>query len=105
MQIEVTQEHIEKGQQSNCVACPVALALRERLDSDVTLYVASDHVFMVKFPHRVNLRLSAEVQKFIAGFDNKASGLNPFEFELDIPQEYLAESATNEDTSNSNPHR
>ncbi|QEM41504.1 hypothetical protein SEA_FORZA_34 [Gordonia phage Forza] len=92
LDVKVTQEHINKGQQSDCGRCPIALAVLELLGADnyfvsvgatgiaLTSKVNGDHHYaMFKMPY--------EAQKFVFAFDNPhasnraaRAGIRPFEF-------------------------
>lgn len=87
MKIQVTKEHIKNGVCSSPTKCMVALAISDVVHKDVKVsvpcpYVALDHMSWIF------LALPDEVISAIRKFD-KQSEIEPFEFELEIPQEYL----------------
>ena len=97
MKIQVTEEHIKKGEPDNAECCAVALALQEKLGSDFYVKVLSeDFVITNKEVEIENHIVSTdkchkqEVINFISDFDTiseyqRLNGeLQPFEFELEI---------------------
>ncbi len=87
--IKVTQYHIIKGHQKSCHFCPVALAIADVMKNtamgrkDVTVYTTSYFVGDYTAP------LPAFVSNFIHNYDFNDIMGEPFEFELNIPAEYL----------------
>ena len=95
MKIQVTKEHIKKGEPDNVECCAVALALKENLDPNFDIRVLSeDFIIMNKGKeienHIVSPDKKQEVINFISDFDTvseyqRLNGeLQPFEFELEI---------------------
>lgn len=112
LKVQVTQHHIDFGVESNCEKCPVALALVEAVPMDVPISVEPELAVigsaMVDLPRHVT--------DFIEHFDNgrdctKCDGMGdideppglcprcegdghdpdpvqPFEFEIDLPDDY-----------------
>lgn len=89
MLIKVTQDHIDKGEQEDCRACPIALAINALLTpgyvSDVarTILIGTVNGTMM---HKI--RTPQIGVKFINLFDG-GKYVVPIEFELDIPERFL----------------
>jgi len=83
MKIIVTQKDIDKGLKSTCYYCPVALAFKRKIKSEIPCGVAVNakniHHFHGKSWDRYNL--PKEAKKFIQRFDNDQS-VKPFSFEI-----------------------
>ena len=69
LEVKVTQAHIDQGEQGNGYACPIALALEDKLGASVgDLYV--DDVY-VDINDSENLYSLGNVgEKFVKDFDN-----------------------------------
>jgi hypothetical protein len=82
MIIHVTQEDIDNGVRQDCRCCPVALALKRvaRIQRVFLGGVSLSPTKIIWFP--------PEVKRFIERFDWRNT-VQPFSFELDIPDEYL----------------
>lgn len=85
MKIKVTQKHIDKGRTGACRDCPIALAIRDVVDGQVTVtcahvYLNALHVY--KNDRVLNLPRSAVL--FIRHFDRSRGLAKPFSFELEI---------------------
>ena len=83
--IQVTQEHIDEGTEGRCTNCPVALAIKEHLKPEYQVKVFGSHYNInsdtpLYLPDKVTYRIN----RFDDGF-----GMEPFEFELAIKQQYL----------------
>jgi hypothetical protein len=80
VKITVTQEHINKGQQSNCKACPIALAVKEKY-TDPEAYILVTGSISVYLPNEGLLiyTLPKKAAKFIESFDRGLS-VKPFSF-------------------------
>lgn len=89
MQIQVKQEHIDKGVQGKCGSCPIALAINENLVDGVISNVRYSRVDLVKNEVYLaeELWLPPEASRFIRSFDN-GEQVQPFSFELEIPAEH-----------------
>lgn len=94
MKIEVTQDDIDKGQASNCVSCPIALALKRQCPEFATVNVKYSFAFFWSNPTNWKdmdykpvgdcvAELPFEARKFIGRFDIGLP-VEPFEFELEI---------------------
>jgi hypothetical protein len=90
--IRVTEEHIRKGRAKDCRACPVALAIEDVVRPDLMVWVDSKSVELIDpglvecnvFGARITDEVADRIQKF--DFDGI---MQPFAFDLDIPQEFL----------------
>lgn len=87
MTIRVTQDHIDRGRQSNCALCPVALALQEALGDPLIRAGVSrwGHFKDNEGAFDWSLPLPGAVGRFIVLFDACRGG-EPFEFEIDKPE-------------------
>ena len=83
--IEVTQKHIDIGTPLHSNHCPIALAVKEHLKEKISFGISQIqyHIDEFEFGNTMD-----EVKEFISRFDNNLS-VQPFTFELDIPDEYL----------------
>lgn len=83
MKITVTQKDIDKGLKSTCYYCPIALAFKRKIKSEIPCGVAVNaknvHHFHGKSWERYNL--PKEAKKFIQKFDNDQP-VKPFTFEI-----------------------
>lgn len=94
MLIRITAELIKSGRVGSSLGCPLAMAINDLLHPDYYLVVTvkrlliksrlADGTLETKF----ETELSNEAQVFISRFDNRLS-VEPIDFELDIPQEFL----------------
>jgi hypothetical protein len=85
--INVTAEHIAKGEHDSCRFCPVALAMKEAFPDAELVAVDSAHVTMGGGPRRggwIELDLPDAATRFIEAFD-VGDPVQPFTFELDYP--------------------
>lgn len=95
--VSVTQDHIDQGAPSEPEYCPVALALFEVLrvpegTPALRLSVGSTQVELSRdWPDEraADVELPDEAQAFITDFDDTGA-VEPFSFELDVPDEVLA---------------
>ena len=83
MKIEVTQKDIDKGLKLTCYYCPIALAFKRKVKSEIRCSVAVKtkkvHYFYGK--SWVSYDLPKEATKFIQRFDNDEP-VKPFTFEI-----------------------
>lgn len=91
IKIEVTQKHIDLGATESADSCPVALAIADKLKtSDFNIGVEVYNSYMTfeleKEPYVIECNIPESVEKFIKAFDAEEGG-EPFEFELEIPDE------------------
>lgn len=88
--VDVTPEDLSNGLPGNCGLCPVALAVRRIVRDDVAIRVSMS-ILSWRWPDyttgSVDLPWTAE--NFIKRFD-AACEIEPFEFEIDLPDELLA---------------
>ena len=101
MQINVTQDHIDKGKKDSCHGCPIALALTEQIP------LPNGHKWCARRDHaKIHVELLAEkpanydfynyggtplswnAESFIRDFDSSMP-VEPFSFEFDYKQEEL----------------
>jgi hypothetical protein len=91
MKISVTEKHIEDGNQKDGCDCAVSLALKEVIDpkigepfsSPMVIHLISSEVG-ISF-----VQTPPEVSRFIQRFDQDKRLVSPFDFNLDIPSDYL----------------
>lgn len=91
MLIQVTQKHIDSGEKCEANRCAIANAINDVLDGDYHASVIPRSVDIwsyVPFKLHKTLKFPQETVEFIRRFD---VGLEtqPFEFELDIPSQFL----------------
>lgn len=87
IRVEVTQDDINRGQQTVCRACPVALALNRALsealgypvETSVQRYSGAVWTPEEKFLGR--MRFPRSVEKFVVSFDDEKK-VEPFEFNI-----------------------
>lgn len=80
MTITVTQEDIDKGVISSCVACPIALAVGRFMPDSGFIVCANAIDFTSPLGDLIHLPI--EAVKFISDFD-KGRPVQPFTFELE----------------------
>lgn len=95
--IEVTADDIINGDKNNCYACPVALAVKRKINTSSYIYTEA---FIVVHRYNINIynsdnslsiHMPNNVINFIKDFDGEQKNLAPFSFELDIPEEFLVQ--------------
>jgi len=75
----VTQEHIDSGEPANASVCPIALAIREKLNlNSVKVFPSS-----VRLDSHPSYPLPRSAQRFIVRFD-QGYPVKPFNFVLEI---------------------
>ena len=79
MLIKVKEEHIQKGEKCNAEACPVALAIKEALGTNV---VHVDPYFDSLFINGSSYKCSMDLTYFVEEFD-AGEKVEPFSFELE----------------------
>lgn len=96
--IQVTQEHIDNGFCLSPSQCAVALAISSvcKLNENLRFTVAQSNINFIEGIDaddeiRQVIATPPEVSDFITRFDRKQP-VEPFEFEIDIPKQYLKES-------------
>jgi len=92
--IKVTQECIDKGKRTNCEKCPVALAVRPLIKAPyfATVGGASVNIRLNATEVEKSISLPYEAACFINDFDAMNKVPKPFEFQIDIPVQYLERS-------------
>ena len=89
--INVTAEHIERGEPENSEHCPVALAIMDALpQAGVPCVGSSEVTFRAADDRWVDVGLPDEVSVFIETFDDGTDNVGPFTFELDYPERVAA---------------
>ena len=81
MKIKVTKEHIENGVREDCLLCPVATAVQEKIGKYMVT-VRSDYIYI----NGETYPLTPETGEFVHMFDNGYE-VAPFEFELPLNQD------------------
>lgn len=81
MEIEVTQEDIEKGQRHRSLSCPVALAVNRAFNGG-SIYVGSSHIYDENDGMRT-IDLPIEAISFIRVFDS-GKVVKPFKFSIEV---------------------
>ena len=98
MKIQVTREHIDQGEIAASECCAVALAIKPFLKPGVNLQVDESLIHLGSPVDELwgyeNIEPPGYVSDFIKEFDalskdDDRAVLSPFEFDLDIPQEFL----------------
>lgn len=85
--IDVTREDIDEGMTSSCNRCPIALAARRAVGSDL-IGVTGSYLWV----ESQAIRLPEAVREFIHGFDDGTTLrflIKPFSFDLDVPAESI----------------
>ncbi len=80
--IKVTQEHIRKGKRRDAYKHPIALAIRDKLAAPLKIFPE----FVAWEGMHFCTKLPVEAQKFIEDYDNGYRKVEPFEFELALPE-------------------
>jgi hypothetical protein len=87
--IDVKQRHIMHGQRGKCNACPVALAIKEKVLKTTGVEVATYSVELTNWDgknvKKVILNPPLGVARFVSYFD-AGDPVQPFSFDLDIPE-------------------
>lgn len=82
LQVNLTQEHIDKGYRGSCSCCPVALAVEQ---AALTHHVVAQEEFIhwrhPEIPRWYMARTPRAVNKFMAAFD-RGQGVRPLSFNL-----------------------
>lgn len=95
--IHVTRDDIDHGEIMQCDKCPVARAIKRHIQPDcqVLVNLSNDYGLFV-FIDQKPFRLPVPCFWFVDAFDRAAmerAEMQPFEFELTLPEEYFAETA------------
>lgn len=94
MLIKVTQDDIDRGVHRSCDKCPVTLAVNRVLLDYYRTWSTRYKIFICAIKEnlsvkRVSFNTPFPVAEFICQFDRRNS-VEPFEFEIPIPEHYLA---------------
>jgi hypothetical protein len=84
--VQVTQEHIDKGERHICARCPAALAMS---DAGLEAGVYSDFLYLADSGESV--AMPWDVARFIKKFD-LGWPVEPFTFDIDIPEDAFPQS-------------
>jgi hypothetical protein len=84
--VQVTQEDIAQGLAGDCEECPIALAIYRALSATTGVRVGTGGVTLYRDHANAMLALPVAASRFICWFDHD-DVVEPFEFELDIPDE------------------
>lgn len=91
VKIEVTASDIKRGVVKDCKDCPVARAIRRKLErSAVCLSVGADSFDFFHKGCFYGYCLPEEASRFIGAFDSRTA-VKPFSFCLNLPREVLKE--------------
>jgi hypothetical protein len=82
MQIQVTQENIDKGTFGNGLSCPVALALQSCIPGDIS--VGSSQVIINEISYDLPLAVVDFIDDYDQGYDYLGEDFEPFTFELAV---------------------
>ncbi len=93
MQICVTQEDIRSGRPLKPCLCPVAKAIQRMLGPKYYVSVSDRITIRQHVGSQVKWYrpFSMNVKNFVTKFDG-SKHVEPFDFEIDIPEEYLCKS-------------
>lgn len=81
-QINVTYDHIMRGDRAESNSCPIALALREQDDvNDARVY--DNHIMIYKENKQLSFSVNGEMIRFIHEFD-AGRGVKPFSFDMEL---------------------
>ncbi len=99
--ITVTVEDIVHGLPGNACHCPVARAVKRILKPNVTVGVYPNAIQInLATPFKIVINLPKEVSRFIRLFDSRIKMLDPFQFDIEIPEQglyYVRDEATTAD--------
>lgn len=90
--IQVTEQDISTGLAGDCEECPIALAIYRAL-SDAGVRVGTAGVTLYREGTNAMLALPEAATRFIDGFDHDEA-VEPFEFDLDVPDEIVPAGAS-----------
>jgi hypothetical protein len=86
VRIEVTQADIEEGQ-VDCEFCPIALAIKRTM---LETYAIAPYVSVDEYRITIGGWYTAQtddIQDFVEDFDNTDDPVEPFSFDLDLPDD------------------
>lgn len=106
MKIKVTRRHILEGVPRDVTQCPIAFAIMDIVNapfvrSGMCIYVgeSQDKDEGTRYCYR---RATQTEQRFMIDFD-KGEEVHPFEFELDIPPQFMKQVTEQEDQDEADP--
>jgi hypothetical protein len=82
MKIEVTQQDIDKGLSNNCFLCPIAHAVKRKMNTDCILVYCDRISVMSTIFSSYFYKLPKKAQTFIKQFDD-GKPVKPFTFEIE----------------------
>ena len=85
MRINVTQQHIDRGQPSKPCGCPIALAIIDAVDwcADISVGPLSASMRSITCERQEDWSLDLAGQEFVQAFDRHGGGkVAPFTFEI-----------------------
>lgn len=89
IRIHVTKEDIRNGVRANCNECPIALAIKRRINPGLYVEVRASGIDIGDV-HNIN---SENTYEFISSFDNcpreYRDCIKPIRFTIQLPSEYL----------------
>lgn len=91
--IAVTADHIKRGVAREYCGCPIALAINEKIEKSGYIAIVANRVrFKHTIIHDKEILFSETIPRvasdFIGNFDS-GRPVEPFEFEVDLPEEFL----------------
>lgn len=101
--IDVTREHINRGEAESCGKCPIAVAITEMLAPGYQVTVTEDRIAIWPADYEVRevgeplfaARTPDVAEEFICVFDAYPEDRHsPFSFAIDIPAIYLGEDSS-----------
>ena len=101
--VKVLKADIKNGTTRDCVACPVALALKRVVRPDVTVIVGDSNMefwfrelpsILDRDPNaHISVGTTRKVEKFVHDFDQGKKNLKPFQFCIILPEGFLRPNA------------
>lgn len=91
IEVQITQQHIDQGEQASCTMCPYAIAVDDILDDEycAAVYTTSAVHIETWLGRRVKKsHLDREDTDIIRRYDIGRS-MQPHAFTIDIPRKYL----------------
>ncbi len=87
--IKLSHRDIVKGERRNCGACPIALSVNRRLKPGFHCEIENTYGYVYNRKRVKHFKLPLNAVAFIQDFDSQEVDVEPFQFEVDIPNEYL----------------
>lgn len=82
--IQITQEHIDNGKRAECSLCPIALAIKKVIKSDLNVGTGYGNIWISGHEVDWYTKTPEVARVFMFQFDRQYS-VKPTKFELDIP--------------------